>query len=274
MEKSPIASLLGDMPKPLPLYLSRFTVEVAFASSYLGQEDRRVIDDAFGELDALLKAGFFAWAYMDERARAGVSVEWRSEGFSVCGQGTGLHHNVLVSALRMVVSLHHTPRKAREELIAALGDDAEALPPRSVWSDLIRHIRLRELEGADQRTANRTDFDPFVPDDQIVLPLGSISDVSTDCNGVRLVARAQDGLAIPDKAHLASIEDDFLGVCNSGGFRDLSRLGEMPEEAAIFLRSGDRGSELVIDGYLDQYYGLVEFLNAMTKGRNAALVVD
>ncbi|ATY31176.1 hypothetical protein [Sphingomonas psychrotolerans] len=270
MEESPLAKLLTEVPPQLPLYLTRFAVEAVFTSAYAGQEDREVVRDAFKELNALVKAGFFAWCHMDVRSRATISVTWRDDGFTVNGAGAGLHHNVLVVVLRMILSLHHTPQEARQELIAALGDDAHALPPATVWSEALGALRLTALEGADARAADRADFDSFVLDEEIKLPLG----FSETGEGERLIICAQGASPILDKQGLKAVEGKFLGVCNTGGFRSLARLNECPEEAEFFIRSGDQGPELIVDDYRDDRYGLVEFLNAMTKGRNAALVAS
>lgn len=267
MEKTPLTTLLTDFPRQLPLYLTRFAAEAVFTTAYSGREDRAVVTNAFKELNSLVRAGFFAWRHMDARSQATISVAWRNDGFTVNGTGFGLHHNLLVVVLRMIVSLHHTPRAARQALIAALGDDADALPPASLWSEELGAIRLTAMEGADARVAPRADFDSFILDEEIVLPQG----FAETGEGERLIVRAQEASPILDKQGFKRIEGKFLGVCNTGGFRCLTRLDECPEEGDFFLRSGDQGPELIIDDYRDDRYGLVEFLNAMTKGRNAAL---
>ena len=185
------------------------------------------------------------------------------------GREEGLHHNLLVVVLRMIVSLHHRPQDARQELVAALGDDVDALPPASLWSEALGAIRLTALQGIDTRvwltarilTASCSTRRSYCP---------------SACGKRRERAPnpARAGrIADPQQAGLKTVEGKFLGVCDTGGFRSLARLDECSEESEFFLRPGGRGTELIIDNYRDDRYGFDEFLNAMTKGRNLALTV-
>lgn len=273
MDTRPLAALLTEWPRPLPVYLARVAVEVDFAPAYSGREDRETIADAFAELDALLKAGFFAWRHIEARRDAAIAIAWRDVGFTIHATAAGLHHNLLVVLLRMIVSLHHTPADSRAELVAALGDDADALPPPTRWADALRAIRLIGIEPVGAGTADHEDPDAFVIDAEIRLPAGFDPDAPRNSDD-RLVIRLPDAAALPGKRAWKAVENGFLGVCNTGGFRSLTRLDQPPEEAELFTRQGARGTELVIDDYADDRYGLVELLNAISTGRVAEMAVD
>ncbi|TDK29593.1 hypothetical protein E2F50_22395 [Rhizobium deserti] len=269
MDNTPLARLMTDAPQLVPLYLARFRVEVDFKPAYADMEDRSVVEEAFEELTDLLKAGFFAWRYMEARAQAHVAVEWREGGFAVFGGGAGLHHNLLVVVLRMIVALHHTPLAAREELVAVLGDDADALPPPLHWSDAVAVIRLADFEGVGDESVVREQFDDFIIDAETVVPFG----LDADCYGDRLVVRSGSSTAF-GKRGFSKLEDRFLRVCATGGFQALALLDEGVHDAELFLRAGDAGLELVVDDYRGDVYGLVELANALTRGGNAKLTVE
>jgi hypothetical protein len=114
----------------------------------------------------------------------------------------------------------------------------------------------------------RNQFDHFMLDAETISPLGLDVDGYFD----RLVVRAGASTAF-EKRGFSKVEDRFLRVGYSGGFRALTLLDEGVEDAELFLRAGDAGLELVVDDYRGDVYSLIELTNALTRGRNAELIV-
>jgi hypothetical protein len=273
MAKTLLASVLVKPTIPVPLYLRNFEIEVDFAPSYDAENDHEVLQDAIQELQDALRQGFFAWSFLPSRQSAKLSLEWLgTKGFVLRGEAAGVHHNVLVAALRLIVCVHHTPAAAHENAKAALGDAADALSPRSIFSEIVTGIRISALEGTDGRVSARNDFEAYLADTDISLPKsGLFSDVTAPCEEDRIVVAAD---TISQEV-LDDVEDVFLRVCDSSCFRSLSMIDELGGDAELFLRSGKSGGrELVIDDYADEYYGLIELLNCLSLGRVATLSVS
>ncbi|MCR4266331.1 hypothetical protein [Nitratireductor sp. ZSWI3] len=276
MAADQLASILTGPAGPIPLYLHRFAIEVGYSSSYSG-ENRESIEDGVRDLESALRAGFFAWSHFPQRNTASLSLDWSpANGFVLTAKASGLHHNVLVAAVRMIANLHHTPLAAHESAKATLGDDADALPARLVFSEVVTSIRIASLKGVDSRLSTRQDFDVYLADDEIVIPQGDLpADVTTCCEGERLtVASNASAPAFPD-ADLDALEDAFLRLCDSGCFRSVSKIDEFGGDAELFARSADDDrTEIVVDDYRDEYYGIVELANCLSGGRAAGLTIS
>ena len=273
MAKTPLASVLAKPIVPVPLYLRKFAVEVDYAPSYDAADNHEAMEDAIQEFQDALRRGFFAWAFLPSRQAAKLSLDWSgTKGFVLRGEAEGLHHNVLVAALRLVVNLHHTPAEAHQSAKAALGGDADALSPRSIFSEIVAGIRIPVLEGTDGRVSARDSFGAYIADAEIAVPKSDLfADVTAPCEEDRLVVAA-DAIS---QAALDDVEDVFLRISDSGCFRSLSMIDELGGDAELFLRSVKGGhSELVIDDYGDEYSGLVELLNCLSSAGVTTLSVS
>ncbi len=267
----------------VPLYVRRFQIDVDYAEAFAASDGfadhRRTVDDAVKEMQGALRLGFFAWSFFAERASASMTADWsRAGGLTLKGKADGLHHNVLTASLRLIIGLHHTPLAAFEELrrLIGPGPDADALPPRTIFSEIVRGIRFSIVEGTDERTTTRTDFTDYVKDDEIRLPRSAIplSDLTEICDGERLVVTGQ-GLDPFPSAAFGKIENRFLELANTGCFRGPARVDDgVSDEAQIFARNKKTPqAEVVIDDYEEEAYGLVEFLNCVSDGRVDALSI-
>ncbi|MEO9338557.1 hypothetical protein ABFT80_14030 [Mesorhizobium sp. SB112] len=272
MAENPLVSVLTGPDAPTPLYLRRFEIEVDYLPAFDVEERREVLDDAVGELQDGLRLGFFAWSFFEKRTSTSLSIDWSKPGrFVLRGKAEGIHHNVLVAVLRLIVTLNHTMLAAYEDTKAMLGDDADALPPRSVFSDTIAAVRVSVLQGADDRISARRDFTDFLTDAEIQVPNSDLlEDVMALCEEDHLVVSGQD---FPP-ADFDEAENVFLRICDSGCFRGLDLIDKpgYDGDAEIFSRPDrDTGAELIVDGYTPQYYGLVELLNSLSSGRVGTL---
>lgn len=275
MAENPLVSVLTASDAPIPLYLRRFEIEVDYLPAFDVEERQEVLDDAVRELQDAMRLGFFAWSFFEKRASASLSIDWSKPGrFVLCGKAEGIHHNVLVAALRLIVTLNHTMLAAYEDTKAMLGDDADTLPPRSVFSDTIAAVRVSVLQGADDRISSRCDFADFLADAEIQVPNSDLfGDITALCEEDRLVVSGQD---FPP-SDFDEAEDIFLRICDSGCFRGLDLIDKSgyDGDAEIFSRPDpDAGAALIVDGYTPQYYGLVELLNSLSSGRVGTLSVS
>ncbi|WP_054312365.1 hypothetical protein [Mesorhizobium sp. 1M-11] len=273
MTEPSLVSIAVETTVPVPLYLRKFEIAVDYSPSH-GEADREPLEDAVRELQGALRLGFFSWSFLSSRQSARLSIGWRNEqGFVLPGEAEGLHHNVLVAALRLIVNLHHTPQAAYEEARAALGEDADALPARSIFSEIVAGIRIVALEGVDERLSDRTNFEDYSADAEISVPESRLfSDTAELCEHERVVAAIDETAGAFSRSHLDRLEDLFLRACDGGCFRNTTRIDELGGNAEIFLRRGKAGSdEVIIDDYEDEYYGLVEFLNCLSDGRVASV---
>lgn len=275
MAENPLTAVLTGPDAPIPLYLRSFEIEVDYLPSFDLEERQEVLDDAVRELQDAMHLGFFAWSFFEKRRSASLSIDWsKHDRFVLRGEAEGIHHNILVAALRLIVTLNHSALATYEDTKAMLGDDAAALPPRSVFSDTIRAVRVSSLDAVDDRVSSRRDFDDFIADAEIKTAHSDLlGDLTAYCEEDRIVVSAHD---FPP-ADFDEAEDVFLRVCDSGCFRGLDLIDKSgyDGDAEIFSRPDpESGTKLIVDGYTSQYYGLVELLNSLSSGRVNTLSVS
>jgi hypothetical protein len=261
----------------VPLYLDRFRIDVVYFDSFSGgdgfKDHRKVMQGAFRrEMEAAWKLGFFAWSFFDRRDEAKLGFDWSTQGkVSLIASAAGLHHNVLVAMIRMIVALHHTPLAAYQEARVTLGEFADQLPPRTLFQNIVQSVQIMEMHGADSRVAQRDNLLDFVRDDEIHLPqaAGAVANATQENDDDRMVVSpATSGFAFP-AGKFSKTEDVFLRLCDNSCFRDVSALdleGSI-RDAEMFMRKAEGGPELVIDDYLHQNYGLLELLNCLSMHR-------
>lgn len=274
--QDPFASVLANPPERRPLYLRKAHIEVTYGTAFAARgndrDHRQTVDDAVKEIQAALRLGFFAWACFGEARTATLKTDWsRQDRLGLVLSGGGLHHNVLVALLRTVLGLHHTPLAARQELERILGDDAASLSPRTIFGETVERIEIASMSGIDGREAGKVDWRSYVVDGEIIHPEGAALLEDAD---ERIVIRGPDLPDFPPRT-IGRIENRFLQICGTGLFRGGDRMDDSVNgEAEIFTRSlKTPETELVIDDYEEEPYGLLEFLNVASGGRTGALVV-
>lgn len=263
MATNPLAPVLSA-PSSVPLYLSRFEIAVEFVSA-LPEEDQEILEDTISDFEEALQLGFFAWSFFNKRDVARLTVEWTEAGFVLHAAAAGLHHNVLVALLRLIVNVHHTPSEGRDAMIAALGEDAVALREPMVFSQVIKSVRIGQVEGADTRLAARTDFFNFAADDEIGTVTGAtFQDPLESWDGDRITLSAD---LVDDNDRFDHIEDSFLRLYDIGCFVSLDTIDELAGDPEMFLSSNGGTNQIVIDDYEGDLYGLLELLNVVCNGQ-------
>ena len=262
MAQNPLTPILTTPPS-IPLYLRRFAVAVEYLAEQ-PVENQDALEDAISDFQNGLQLGFFAWAHFPQRHAAELTIEWTDTGFVLHGETDGMHHNGLVALLRLIVNLHHTPAEARASIVAALGDDAGALPPPSVFSETVKSVRFEAIEGADISVSGRSDFNHFIADDEIAaVDAPAFANPGETWDGDRIVLAAKRAF---DQDDFDEVEDTFLRLFDMGCFVGLDTIDEMAGDPEFFLRQREDETQLIIDDYDGEVYGLIEFLNVLSDG--------
>jgi hypothetical protein len=261
----------------VPLHLSSFRVDLDYLPDQWPDEHRReTLDDGFSELQDALRLGFFDWTGAGNRTASRVDTDWSRAGkLSITVDAAGVHSNAIVVLLRLIVRLHHVSQEDFDELHALLGDEAAGLPARTVFAETISGIRVGALARADGAPDVATDLLAFVSDG-VRRPQGAALPVAMNdmVDPERLLAVGDDGHGWQAQA-FNDIEDVFLRLLSSGAFTPLDPLDckYADNEPELFMRERGGASELVVDNYDQQLYGLVELLNVMAGGRVETLTV-
>ncbi|MDP9836940.1 hypothetical protein J2T09_001685 [Neorhizobium huautlense] len=259
----------------IPLYFRHFRLDIAYREGMAPDEERReVLEEAFAELQQGLRYGFFCWDGFSTRETAEVEVRWSDAGdMSVTVSSESIHYNALVAAIRITARLHHTSQEGYEAMRAILGDDADGLPAPVSFTQNVSSLAISDIVAAGQDIVATADVLNFIADGIRFPDFAPFAKgIGEDYTGGRLIATVSDGGSFPAGDPI-DIEDYFLRLFAGGVFTSVDDLDRevADNEAEIFTRRRDGRTELLIDDYTDQKYGLIELFNVVAGGHMTRL---
>lgn len=280
----PLSRVLRNPYPTAPRYVTRLAIRLIYQGAYKRSSDFQGRKEAnlltMKDVEQSLHAGFFHWSDREGHAKAHFSAYYdAANDLLVRYEGGGVHYNFIVALLRAIVTANYMTKMSYERRLAIFGRTPSPDDFRH-FDQFVSAIAFESLEGEWYDHIQNPDFSSFLLGNEIVIP---INDFGLDRSTVGMVAAKMDAFAFADRiavsadeeisfdpGQIEALSDTFLRLCDCGVFRPLDELESESYDGRfeIFLRNGDRRPELVIDDYTPEMYGLVEFLNCVSKGRS------